>query len=459
VAHFLTKTRGKPHNALRRVHVGFALVAVAIVSFILMSERAYFNSANVLNDLNSIGQANVAIQHTATDLGEAERQMNSYLKTRQARFKSDFEMTVQRSQETLRTFAYFTQTSPQSNSLLFRLKAVAQSQLEDMLRVVNATKNDSSAASPVVAISGIAEFRLLRAEWVASEATYISERRSEVIASLGLIRKGVIVLGIFSVLAFFYYIRQSNELEKQRKLQKNAIAFERDRLVVEVASRTSELTELNRHLQGAIEDERSRLARNLHDDLGALLTSAKLDASRIRVRLQGGAPEAMALLNHLVEMLNNGIALGRQVIENLRPSALANLGLVAALEILIGEFSKNSDVLVHRELAVPKIDPETELVAYRIVQEALTNVTRYANAKEVWLSVAIKQKALEIVVRDDGTGFDPSVIRKSAYGLLGMRFRVETQGGTLTVRSSPGKGATIKVVIPLGSSLDGTLSA
>ena len=118
------------------------------------------------------------------------------------------------------------------------------------------------------------------------------------------------------------------------------VQAERDRLEVEVIQRTAQLTELTQHIQTAREDERHRLARNLHDDLGALLTSAKLDAARIKSRISTAAPEALELLAHLVGTLNSGIALGRRIIEDLRPSALSNLGLAATLEILAREFTR-----------------------------------------------------------------------------------------------------------------------
>ena len=109
-------------------------------------------------------------------------------------------------------------------------------------------------------------------------------------------------------------------------------------------ARTAQLTELTHHLQTAREDERHRLARDLHDELGALLTSAKLDAARIRSRLAGTAPEALERLAHLVATLNSSIALGRRIIEDLRPSTLSNLGLVATLEILAREFAERSGI-------------------------------------------------------------------------------------------------------------------
>ena len=134
-------------------------------------------------------------------------------------------------------------------------------------------------------------------------------------------------------------MRQGQVLADQQLVQKRLAVAERDRLEIEVRERTAQLTELALHLQTAREDERQRLARDLHDELGALLTSAKLDAARIRSRLAGTAPEALDRLAHLVETLNSSIALGRRIIEDLRPSTLSNLGLVAALDILAREFT------------------------------------------------------------------------------------------------------------------------
>jgi signal transduction histidine kinase len=210
-----------------------------------------------------------------------------------------------------------------------------------------------------------------------------------------------------------------------------------------------QLTELAQHLQTAREDERSRLARELHDELGALLTAAKLDAARIKSRLGTGAPEAAERLAHLNEILNNGIALKRRIIEDLRPSSLNNLGLVAALEIQAREFGERCGIEVDCTLEPVALRPSAELTAYRLVQEAFTNIAKYAKAKRVEVNFAARDGVAEISVRDDGVGFDPSLRRPSAHGLLGMRYRVEAEGGRLALESSPGHGTRIHATLPL----------
>jgi len=238
-------------------------------------------------------------------------------------------------------------------------------------------------------------------------------------------------------------LRAHQQEEVQRQLQ-----AEHDRLEREVAQRTAQLTELAQHLQTAREDERHRLARDLHDELGALLTAAKLDAARIRSRLVGTAPEALQRLAHLVEMLDSVIALKRRISEDLRPSALSYLGLVDTLQILAREFTERSGVVVHCKLAPVALAPAVELTAYRLVQEAINNLSKHAVATNVWLELAAVGERVEISVRDDGKGFDTSIPPASAYGLVGMRYRVEAEGGTMQLQSKPGEGTLIQVTLP-----------
>jgi signal transduction histidine kinase len=205
---------------------------------------------------------------------------------------------------------------------------------------------------------------------------------------------------------------------------------------------------LTQHLQTAREDERSRLARDLHDELGALLTAAKLDVARLKSRIVAITPEASERLAHLNETLNNGIALKRRIIEDLRPSSLNNLGLVASLEILGREFAGTSGVNVHCELESVQLKPSTELTVYRLVQEALTNVAKYAQARNVTIRMRGNSQDVEISVRDDGQGFDTNVTRPSSHGLLGMRYRVEAEGGQMHIDATPGKGTHIHASLP-----------
>jgi signal transduction histidine kinase len=218
------------------------------------------------------------------------------------------------------------------------------------------------------------------------------------------------------------------------------------------AVRIAQLTELAQHLPRAREDERARLARNLHDDLGALLTSAKLDAARIRARLTGPAsPQtgpALERLAHLVATLDEVIAIKRRITEDLMPSSLHHLGLVVALEALARDFAASADAEVHCTLVPVVLSAAVELTIYRLVQEALSNAGQHAGARHVWIGLKPLGVQAEVSVRDDGAGFDAAVRAPRSHGLVGMQFRVEGDGGTLDIDSAPGRGTCVRARLP-----------
>jgi signal transduction histidine kinase len=326
-----------------------------------------------------------------------------------------------------------------------------------------------AAAVAMVAISEVAYWqsmdtlRSVALETITHDTPSLAQHRLELWRSLMLARVGVAVLSLISLVALYRVMRQG--LALQSVAQAHAKTLE-----ATVALRTSELRELTHHLQTAREDERSRLARDLHDELGALLTAAKLDAARIRSRLVGtatlagagvhtvGVPEALERLAHLVKALDSVIALKRRITEDLRPSALSHLGLVATLEILAREFEQASGTRVHCDLQPVPLAPAAELMVYRLVQESVNNISKHAQAHQVWIKLGLLPGSgsgaaaalgpVCLVVRDDGVGFDTRAQPRSAHGLLGMRYRVEAEQGTLQVTSAPGQGTRIEVQLP-----------
>ena len=202
------------------------------------------------------------------------------------------------------------------------------------------------------------------------------------------------------------------------------------------------------YLQAAREDERARLARDLHDELGALLTSAKLDAARLKSRLSLAPPETLERLAHLVATLDSVISLKRRITEDLRPSALSHLGLVATLEIAAREFTQCSGVETHCTLNPVRLSASEELAVYRLVQEALNNVAKHAAARQVWLHLAERGDRVEVGILDDGRGFDTHAAGPCAYGLMGMRLRAQAEHGWLSLMSAPGQGTLVRASLP-----------
>ncbi len=159
-------------------------------------------------------------------------------------------------------------------------------------------------------------------------------------------------------------------------------------------------------------------------------------------------PEVSERLEHLIATLNTGIALKRRIVEDLRPSSLSHLGLVASLEILTREFKEQSGLSISTQLEAVEMGGAAQLTVYRLVQESLTNIGKYAEATQVQVTLQSLEGYVSIDVKDNGRGFTPEHLGAGTHGLAGMRHRVEAIGGRLTVTSAPGAGARVAAVLP-----------
>lgn len=443
-------------RAVKRSPFVFPLACLAVLAMVFISEGSYWQSVNSLDTLQRMAAARGAIMDLSRSVLDAETGQRGYLLTSRPEYLEPYEKAQQQIGKDYQMLDDYYRKSPEAQETLHRLHELTDTKLSELALAIDLHRQGKPDASLNLMLSGIGKekmdaIRVLGNTLLERETANVRDSRASIYSTLLLSRIGVAGLSAISLLALFLYLRQSSAFEKQLQEQKRLVQAERDRLEREVEHRTEQLTELTQHLQTAREDERMRLARDLHDELGALLTSAKLDAARMKSRLAGVAPEAMERLTHLIETLNSGIALKRRIIEDLRPSALSNLGLVATLEILAAEYAERSGVPVHCELEQVQLEPNADLVVYRLVQEAITNITKYAKAANVWIKLAARDEKVEISVRDDGVGFDPATRSGSAHGLVGMRFRVQAEGGSLLVRSKPGEGTLIQATLPRSS--------
>jgi signal transduction histidine kinase len=212
--------------------------------------------------------------------------------------------------------------------------------------------------------------------------------------------------------------------------------------------RSANLAGFALELQRARQDEREHLARELHDELGALLTVAKLDVARLKTSLQGISVPVDERLRHLSDTLNAGMALKSHLVDGLLPSSLVKLGLNDSVRALAREFGANTGIQVETHLEEINLDEASQLALYRLAQECLTNIEKYAGAREVWIDLLLWEMRIAMTVRDNGTGFDTMTVEKSHRGLVGMRERVEACGGELCVFSTPGKGTQVMALLP-----------
>lgn len=276
----------------------------------------------------------------------------------------------------------------------------------------------------------------------------IAQGQAQVRRALQLSRIGIASATFAGLLAFYMYLIRRKALLASGQREQDSLQRERNLLEKQVIERTTSLARLATHLQNVREDERGHLARELHDELGALLTAAKLDVARLKSCLADNVPDALDRLEHLTSTLNTGIALKRRIVEDLRPSSLSHLGLVASLEILARDFKERSNILIVMNLENVELGDSAQLTVYRLVQESLTNIAKYAEAGEVQISLHNFDNFITIDVKDNGKGFRTDRVGLGNHGLTGMRHRVEAAGGKLTVASGEGQGTHVAAVLP-----------
>lgn len=439
-----------PH---RRRALVFPLALVMAVALILISELAFWRSTGSMDKLGTMAVARLDIQQVLRRMIDAETGQRGYLLSARKAYLDPYREASQDVQRSLAALKHYYEGNTPAAVPMQQLDTMARRRLSELDLIIELFDQGKEEAWRNILLTDIGkeQMQALRdaaQELLALESIKVEAGRKDVYDTLLFNRIGVALTTLISLLALYLYLRQSAALQAQRAALQRAVQAERDQLEIEVGRRTGELTDLTRHLFTAREDERSRLARELHDELGALLTTAKLDAARIKARLGDGQPEASERLQHLSETLNQGIALKRRIIEDLRPSSLSNLGLVAALEILAREFGQSSGLELRCALQPVALSASAELTVFRLVQESLTNVAKYAQAHHVDIRLVSQDDEVLIEVRDDGIGFDTAQAARSAHGLLGMRFRVDADGGRLTVSSAVGDGTCIAALLP-----------
>ncbi len=218
-----------------------------------------------------------------------------------------------------------------------------------------------------------------------------------------------------------------------------------------VRERTAQLETLASHLQDVSETEKSRLARELHDELGAILTASRMDIAWVKGKLSAADAPLAEKLERAIKHLDQGIQAKRRIIEDLRPTTLVTFGLTTAVQEYAEQVREQAGWEL--QLDLPDTDPqlpESDTIAlFRILQESLTNVSKSACASRVRISFTCDSNAAKLEVEDNGIGFRPGDARPNAHGLLGIRQRINARGGSLEVRSEPGQGTLVCAVMPV----------
>jgi len=436
-----------------RGSISLVLALVAALLLIGINETGYRESSRALERIEEYTLTRNAVNKLLQHVLDAETGSRGYLLTGDPRYLEPYNAAVAEISQNLDNLRSSYPAQAPETATLGQLTRNVQRKLAEMDLSVRMRKQGNEEAWKFVLMTDVGKehmdaIRTQAGKLTESAGERVTAAQHQVQRSLRFARLGIALVAAAALMAFYLYLRQTTRLKLAGEEQQAVLQQERDLLETQVRERTATLAQLATHLQQVREEERGHLARELHDELGALLTAAKLDVARLKSRLGTQNPEVLQRLQHLTETLNSGIALKRRIIEDLRPSSLTNLGLTASLEILAREFSERSGVEVASSLEEVELDEAAQLTIYRIVQESLTNVGKYADAKQVGVSLHDYSNHIEVEIRDDGKGFDVGTAKPSTHGLAGMRHRVEAAGGRLMVSSRPGGGTRILASLP-----------
>lgn len=257
-------------------------------------------------------------------------------------------------------------------------------------------------------------------------------------------------LGVASLLLILgLFVVQQRQVALRARIQE-LLKTENSRLEAKVQARTLELSNLATNLTTAQEAERQHIARELHDEMGSALTAAKMDAGWLRRSLGTQVDELVQeRMLRLIENIGSTISMTRRLVDDLQPPLLKGLGLVEALRSLGQQFEMDMSVVMDFPEHELSLSPEQSLALFRVAQESLTNVRKYAKASKVELSLKEKQGMVILSVADNGSGFNTENIELHGHGIAGMKHRAQMFNANLLLDSQAGRGTRIEVRMPV----------
>jgi signal transduction histidine kinase len=428
-----------------RTRYGFPALVVGAVAVMAVNELTYQNQTSTLTRGIRLTDIRIKAAQTLQLVTDAETSVRGYVMTGHTRhldvYKKALELLPQVSEQ---AFGLIDSLNDDKNINVDELKSLISARLGELslLQSLKQAGKDAETTEMLMTDVGSNKMTALREAFdrtLESAAGVQAVARVSIYEAAALTRWTVHLLILATLTGFYFLMRQLIQADEMR-------ATETERLEQLAKKRTEELRELAGHLVTAREDERHRVARELHDDLGALLTATKLDLARLK-RHEGLSPAVQERLVSMEERVKQGISLKRRIIENLHPSALDQLGLVASLELLCKDMGSSMSTQLALKAKDISVSPDIALTLYRMVQESLTNIAKYARARTATVSLESTANKVVLRVEDDGQGFDINAVGHGHHGLMGLRYRVESHGGTFHVKSAPDQGTTVVATI------------
>ncbi len=439
-------------SATTKLLIPLALGCVVSLSVLVFSERSHQR----LNQANQLIASSIETQVVASRLlalvTDAETAQRGFILTDRQQYLEPYMAALPHIDPELRRLKALAADDSEQREHVGQLAKLIGEKFAELEAALTLYKKKGPRAAQALIETDVGRHTMdgIREEVAAiqgSERAQLIARSARWDEDVATSRFGMTVITVLNLmLVFAIYLRARREIVQRERIRKT--------LEDQVRERTAELSELSSNLQNVQEEERARLAHDLHDELGSILVTAKMDLSWVHNRLKDKDPALSQKLARAMGSLDEGVNLKRRIIEDLRPTLLDNMGLGAALDWYVNHTRQRGNLKC--ELSVNPADIQLpsaiSIALFRVLQEALTNILRHAKATNAWITLEQESGGLTFVIRDDGIGLSSgSDQKKLSHGILGMRQRITSLGGHFHIGSESGTGTTIKIFVPLSS--------
>ncbi|MCC7041554.1 MAG: CHASE3 domain-containing protein [Burkholderiales bacterium] len=437
-----------------------ALGMVASLAIALYAELGYRRLEVANRQMATALELQASLHEALALVVDAETGQRGYLLTGKKEYLAPYEnalpkigSTFNRLREMLVTYG-----TPEERHALGRLNSLVGQKLAELETALALYRRSGDTAAQALLDTGIGrramdDIRLEVDAMTAAQQAQLTAAMHRWSDDVAFARLGMQIMTGFTIALLLVVWLLARRDAQQREARRRTMVEDKRRLESEVEQRTAELSELSSYLQRVREDEKSKLARDIHDELGGILVSAKMDVAWVEDYLRKRKdPQITAKLERALQALDDGVQIKRRIIEDLRPTMLDNLGLSAALDWQVREVCDRAGLVCTIDTPADDsgIPSEIAIALYRILQEALTNIVKYAQAKTVRVDLGVTSTDITLLIEDDGIGIpDDAQANLLSHGIAGMRQRVRALHGEFAISRRPERGTLIEVNVPL----------